>query len=44
MVDAGFTDIAANIRTAALVPTGTPAEIVATLHREFVKLLALPDV
>lgn len=42
--EAGHADIAADIWTAMLVPAGTPADVVALLHREIVRLLALPDV
>ncbi len=44
MAEAGHPDIAADIWTAVLVPTGTPGEIIELLHREIVTLLALPDV
>jgi tripartite-type tricarboxylate transporter receptor subunit TctC len=44
MQEAGHPDIAADIWTAVLVPAGTPAEIIDTLHREIIALLALPDV
>jgi tripartite-type tricarboxylate transporter receptor subunit TctC len=44
MEEAGHPEIAADIWTALLVPTGTPGEIVELLHREIARLLALPDV
>ena len=44
MGEAGHPDIAADIWTAVLVPTGTPGEIIDLLHREIATLLALSDV
>ncbi|MGK7870429.1 tripartite tricarboxylate transporter substrate-binding protein [Falsiroseomonas sp. E2-1-a20] len=44
MAEAGHPDVAADIWTAVLVPTGTPDAIVTLLHAEIGKLLALPDV
>jgi tripartite-type tricarboxylate transporter receptor subunit TctC len=44
MAEEGHPGIAADIWTAVLAPAGTPAPVIALLHREIVALLALPDV
>jgi tripartite-type tricarboxylate transporter receptor subunit TctC len=44
MAEAGYPDIEGDGWVGALVPARTPKEIVATLHREIVKIVALPDV
>jgi tripartite-type tricarboxylate transporter receptor subunit TctC len=44
IADAGYPEIAADIWTAVLVPAGTPRDIVALLHNEIAKLVALPDI
>ncbi len=42
--EAGLPGQEAYTLTGMLAPAGTPKEIVATLHREIVKIVALPDV
>jgi tripartite-type tricarboxylate transporter receptor subunit TctC len=44
MAEAGYGDIEGENWFAFVVPAGTPRDIVALLHREIVKLIALPDV
>ena len=44
MAEAGYPSIAGDNWQAVVVPSGTPREIVAFLHREIVKIIALPDV
>ena len=44
MAEAGYPAIEGEAWFGVLVPVGTPKEIVALLHREVVKVLALPDV
>ncbi len=44
MTEAGHPEIEGDSWVGILVPAGTPAEIVATLHRESAKILAQPDV
>lgn len=44
MAEAGYPAITGEAWFAAVVPAGTPKEIVALLHREIVKVLKLPDV
>jgi tripartite-type tricarboxylate transporter receptor subunit TctC len=44
MVEAGFPGFDATAWFALLAPAGTPEPIVAKLHREAVRILALPDV
>ena len=44
MAEAGFPAIEGEAWFGVLVPTGTPKETVALLHREIAKVLALPDV
>jgi tripartite-type tricarboxylate transporter receptor subunit TctC len=44
MAEAGYPAIEGEAWFAAVVPKGTPKEIVDLLHREIVKVLALPDV
>ena len=44
MAEAGVPDQEADTLTGIVVPVGTPPEIVELLHREIVKIVALPDV
>jgi tripartite-type tricarboxylate transporter receptor subunit TctC len=44
MTESGYPDIEADSWVGVLVPAGTPKEIIATLHREFARVLALPDI
>ena len=44
MVEAGFLGFDATAWFALLAPAGTPEPIIAKLHREAVRILALPDV
>jgi tripartite-type tricarboxylate transporter receptor subunit TctC len=44
MAEAGYPDIEGENWFAFIVPAGTPREIVTLLHREIVKIVALPDV
>ena len=44
MTEAGYPDISGENWFAFIVPAGTPKEITALLHREIVKIVALPDV
>jgi tripartite-type tricarboxylate transporter receptor subunit TctC len=44
MAEAGYPDIEGENWFAFVVPTGTPKEIVALLHREIAKIVMLPDV
>jgi tripartite-type tricarboxylate transporter receptor subunit TctC len=44
MVEAGFPGFDAIAWFALLAPVGTPDAIIAKLHREAVRILALPDV
>jgi tripartite-type tricarboxylate transporter receptor subunit TctC len=44
MEEAGLKDQEADTFQAVLVPSGTPKEIVALLHREIVKIVSAPDV
>jgi tripartite-type tricarboxylate transporter receptor subunit TctC len=37
-------DVEADIVTGLVVPTGTPPEVIALLHREVVRIMALADV
>ncbi len=43
MAEAGYANIAGDNWQAVVVPSGTPREIIAFLHREIVKIIALPD-
>ena len=43
MTEAGYPDIEGDSWVGILVPAGTPADIVAALHRESAKILAQPD-
>jgi tripartite-type tricarboxylate transporter receptor subunit TctC len=43
MTEAGYPDIDGDSWVGILAPAGTPADIVALLHREIVKALALPE-
>jgi tripartite-type tricarboxylate transporter receptor subunit TctC len=43
MAEAGYPDIEGESWFAVVVPAGTPGEIIALLHREIVKGMALPD-
>jgi tripartite-type tricarboxylate transporter receptor subunit TctC len=42
--EAGYPGVAGDNWQGVVVPAGTPKEIVALLHREIVKIIALPDV
>ncbi len=44
MMEAGYPDIEGEVWCGVLVPTLTPREIIALLHREIIKTLALSDV
>jgi tripartite-type tricarboxylate transporter receptor subunit TctC len=44
MAEAGFPEIEGNFWVGIFVPSGTPADIVALLHREVGNAAALPDV
>jgi tripartite-type tricarboxylate transporter receptor subunit TctC len=44
MAEAGYANIAGDNWQAVVVPSGTPRAIIAFLHREIVKIIALPDV
>jgi tripartite-type tricarboxylate transporter receptor subunit TctC len=44
MAEAGHPDIAGENWFGFIVPAGTPKDIVALLHRELVKIVAMPDV
>jgi tripartite-type tricarboxylate transporter receptor subunit TctC len=44
MADAGYPDIEGENWFAFVVPAKTSKEIIALLHREIVKIVALPDV
>jgi tripartite-type tricarboxylate transporter receptor subunit TctC len=44
MAEAGYPNIAGDNWQAVVVPAGTPRDIVAFLHREIVKIIALPDI
>ena len=44
LAEAGVADQEADTLQGVLVPAGTPKEIIDTLHREIVKIVALPDV
>src|SRR6476660_7920720 len=44
MAEAGYPNIAGDNWQAVVVPAGTPRGVVAFLHREIVKIIALPDV
>jgi tripartite-type tricarboxylate transporter receptor subunit TctC len=43
MAEAGYPDIEGDSWVGVLVPAGTPKEVISTLHREVVKIVALPD-
>ncbi len=43
MTEAGYPDIAGDSWVGVLVPAGTPKEIVALLHSEIAKIIALPE-
>ena len=44
MTEAGYPDIEGQGWLAFIVPAGTPKEITTLLHREIVKIIALPDI
>jgi tripartite-type tricarboxylate transporter receptor subunit TctC len=44
IAEAGYPDIEGDSWVGVLVPAGTPKDIIALLHREIVKILALPDI
>ena len=44
MAEAGYPDIKGDTWFAAVVPAGTPQEIVARLNREIVNIIGLPDI
>ena len=43
MTEAGYPEIAGESWFVVVVPTGTPGEIIALLHRDIAKVMALPD-
>jgi len=43
MAEAGYPDIEGDGWVGVLVPAGTPKEIITLLHREIVRIIALPD-
>src|SRR5262249_30148972 len=43
MGEAGYPNIEGDSWVGVLVPSGTPKDIIASLHREIAKILALPD-
>jgi tripartite-type tricarboxylate transporter receptor subunit TctC len=43
MAEAGYPNIEGDSWVGVLVPAGTPKEVITTLHREVVKIIALPD-
>jgi tripartite-type tricarboxylate transporter receptor subunit TctC len=43
MAEAGYPDIEGDSWVGVLVPAATPKEVINTLHREVVKIVALPD-
>jgi tripartite-type tricarboxylate transporter receptor subunit TctC len=43
MAEAGYPDIKGDSWVGVLVPAGTPKDVITTLHREVVKVVALPD-
>jgi tripartite-type tricarboxylate transporter receptor subunit TctC len=43
MAEAGYPDIEGEAWFAVIVPARTPKEIIALLHGEIVKIIALPD-
>ena len=42
--EAGYPAVAGDNWQAVVVPAGTPKEIIAVLHREIVRIIALPDI
>jgi tripartite-type tricarboxylate transporter receptor subunit TctC len=44
MAEAGYPDIFGENWFGVLVPTGTPKEIVALLHRQIVEMMRLPEI
>jgi tripartite-type tricarboxylate transporter receptor subunit TctC len=42
--EAGYPAVAGDNWQAVVVPAGTPKEIIAILHREIIKIIALPDI
>ena len=44
MAEAGYPQIEGEVWSAVVVPARTPKEIIALLHREIGKIIALPDV
>ena len=43
MTEAGFPDIEGDSWVGVLVPAKTPKDVVTFLHREIIKIMALPD-
>ena len=43
MAEAGFPEVEGNFWVGVFAPAGTPADIVALLHREISKSVALPE-
>jgi tripartite-type tricarboxylate transporter receptor subunit TctC len=43
MTEAGYPDIEGDSWVGVLVPAGTPKDIISLLHREIVRIIALPD-
>ena len=44
IAEAGYPELDADAWIGVLVPTGTPKEIIALLHREIVKIITTPDI
>ena len=44
MAEAGYPEVIGEGWFAFIVPAGTPKEITTLLHREIVKIIALPDI
>ena len=43
MAEAGYPDMEGEVWLAVIVPARTPKELVSLLHREIVRIIALPD-
>jgi tripartite-type tricarboxylate transporter receptor subunit TctC len=43
MAEVGYPNVEGDSWVGVLVPAGTPKEVITTLHREIVKIIALPD-
>ena len=44
MAEAGYPEVEGEGWFAFIVPAGTPKEITTVLHREIIKIIALPDI